>query len=750
MRTTLLITGIAWLIVFLAAQSSPLSQRLSPQLLTMLAVGIAAWGAFFFLAKRLSAAREERDIDAQDGTAPPSPAWAPRNLGFLLAAFAATSAWLGASSGSGSFILVESGYYCLLFFTGHALRRFGRSAQYVPLLYGLLLLAAATYIKVSSFMNSPGARFQFGPEIVLFAIARAVSGMAMLPLDVAVLWGGWAISNALPKRHAGNSSAPDNAASSPPVKASKAKKIAVLLICLGTVLAISLALVNRSKSGKVVPGSTPTDSLSALLADLKSDLFNADLAARAIDENGADEVVPEMIKALKDNSAIARMNAAGVLGKIGPEALQSIPALIDSLENDTYPLSQESAAMALGRIGTNSSEAFTALSRALSSEKPYIRAVAVEALGEMGPNAKGAVPVLTGMLNIKEERIWHKTMKALGNIGPDSQAAVPALFKAFKEDIDTEAAQGAADLLLVPHAQDYYIAAGAISKIAPVSPEHEEILAILIRNLSGSNVRVQAAAAATIAEMGASAKPAVPAIITAADSPDYDVRKYAVAALGKISPDPGEALPVLIKAVNKRDVYIGRVAAHAIGNMGADAKEAVPALIEAVSSNQWTSRYSAAEALGRIGQDAKAAVPVLTAALNDKLLRPYAAEALGAIGPAAKEAVPPLIAMLKEIPEARDMTGRELRTIREPSAGAYAAKALGGIGPEAKDAVPALIQALNHSDFYVRRNSAEALGKIGPDAIGAEPALRKAVADSSKPVRATATEALRRIAPVSE
>ncbi len=70
-----------------------------------------------------------------------------------------------------------------------------------------------------------------------------------------------------------------------------------------------------------------------------------------------------------------------------------------------------------------------------------------------------------------------------------------------------------------------------------------------------------------------------------------------------------------------------------------------------------------------------------------------------------------------------------------------AADALGKIGSDA--AVPALINALEHSNSDVRRNAADALGKIGSDA--AVPALINALEHSNSDVRRNAADALGKI-----
>lgn len=60
----------------------------------------------------------------------------------------------------------------------------------------------------------------------------------------------------------------------------------------------------------------------------------------------------------------------------------------------------------------------------------------------------------------------------------------------------------------------------------------------------------------------------------------------------------------------------------------------------------------------------------------------------------------------------------------------------------AEEAVPCLAEALQNSQWFVRRAAAEVLGKIGPNAKKAVPHLVKALADSNKKVRIAVKNAL--------
>ena len=61
------------------------------------------------------------------------------------------------------------------------------------------------------------------------------------------------------------------------------------------------------------------------------------------------EIVPHMIALLKDDTWEMRRGAAWILGKVGPEAKDAVPALTEAL-NDSNPAVRTNAQEALKRI----------------------------------------------------------------------------------------------------------------------------------------------------------------------------------------------------------------------------------------------------------------------------------------------------------------------------------------------------------------------------------------------------------------
>ena len=185
------------------------------------------------------------------------------------------------------------------------------------------------------------------------------------------------------------------------------------------------------------------------------------------------------------------------------------------------------------------------------------------------------------------------------------------------------------------------------------------------------------AAANVLAEIGPSAKQAIPALVKSATSTNSQVRAFAVYTLGRMALEPEVVDPVLIKSLHDPDREVRYNAAFglsALAFMGGDAKVAVPALVETLKDTYGTARAAAAMALGHIHAEPRLAVPTLIESLHDPdvFVRTHAAASLGEFGTNAKPAVDPLVELLSETnQDARNAVSKALRAI-DPEAAARA------------------------------------------------------------------------------
>jgi HEAT repeat protein len=151
-------------------------------------------------------------------------------------------------------------------------------------------------------------------------------------------------------------------------------------------------------------------------------------AAEAIAEIGppAKEVVPDLIKALKDPEHFVRGAAARALGSIGPAAVEAVPALAAMLEDPSY-VTTPHALKALRVIGPVSKDAAQVFVRQLCDEDVKIRNNSLEAFRHAGEAGKPAVPALIALFKAKKDREKLYVAQALLAIGPAASEAASVL-----------------------------------------------------------------------------------------------------------------------------------------------------------------------------------------------------------------------------------------------------------------------------------------------------------------------------------
>jgi len=140
----------------------------------------------------------------------------------------------------------------------------------------------------------------------------------------------------------------------------------------------------------------------------------------------AEDVLPDLERALQDKCPEVRVSVVACLGEMGPEA---IDALVSAMHDEDANV-RAHVAKALANIGPH---AIPALENALKDEHVDIRSKAAEALGKIGPDAKPTVPALVQALHDKEFMVRAWAAEALGQIGPAAKTAVPDLKKARRD-----------------------------------------------------------------------------------------------------------------------------------------------------------------------------------------------------------------------------------------------------------------------------------------------------------------------------
>ena len=389
--------------------------------------------------------------------------------------------------------------------------------------------------------------------------------------------------------------------------------------------------------------------------------------------------IPALVAALKDEDRETRRNAIKTLGKMGTLAADAVPGLIDVMEEDDLG-TRTCVVSALLDIGPR---AVPHLVRALSSRDASRRIHAAEALDKMGG--------------------FHE-------IGSHAALAITTLTAVAVGDSDKD------------------VRLAAIIAISHIG--HKEAVTALLTIAKQDDAEVRFYAAKGLRDLGALAKPAVPAFLELMDEPGMTA---SVAAQG---------------LVNIGDAN----AAAGLGKL----------LCDPTKGN--TARCEAAWALGRMPSQSAVAVPFLIRAsgVTNAELREYVANGLRELGTDARDAAPALRALMVSDPVStvRIAAARALYAVRgsddlavkclvtesynpDYEARAWAAYSLGQVGKKETAAVDALIARLADDNPYVRKQAVSALKVVGrPAAVKAIPALEKLLDDPAPDVRAEVKKAL--------
>lgn len=166
-------------------------------------------------------------------------------------------------------------------------------------------------------------------------------------------------------------------------------------------------------------------------------------------------------------------------------------------------------------------------------------------------------------------------------------------------------------------------------------------------------------------------------------------------------PTADDPLPDLVRTLRSEAPADRLRAAKDLGRLGWLARDAIPALAAAVSDADAKVREAAAQAIGQMGPEA---LPHLSGLLAhpDKYVRRHAVWAIGRLGPLARSSLVVLCESLRDA---------------DPRTASGAAQALGNMGADGADAVPALAEAMRGTNIVLCRLAAKALSQIGPPAL---------------------------------
>jgi HEAT repeat protein len=519
--------------------------------------------------------------------------------------------------------------------------------------------------------------------------------------------------------------------------------------------------------------------IAAWVADLRgTDFMKQRDAHEALLKAKPKAAVPALAKLLDEKNAPIYY-VAGILGAIGSDAKEAVPALLALVPKDgTASYGIESIALALAKIDSAKLEATRAqllgtqrcrpnllvgsevlreypaqviphVVALCEDKEPHVRARAAGFLGTIkekeiqtvppkslfelaGDGAKGVAPALEKLLADENREVKLAAARAISHVAPElTEKSLPVVVALGKQSLKGKATVYATDIfnpvpqqalkVLLPLFDDPSdsIRWWAITHVGPL-PIREPIEDVL---KNGKTARARSAAAEAIGTRYGSGIPSIPALKAALGDTEFAVRFAAALALVQIGYHDGaghvDAIPALVEGLQQKSEDVRIKASRNLLQTKSAAKGAIPALAKLLDDKVSEVRFEAALAL--VGIDpSKAAggVPALIAGVesdNDNTVL-RAAKALAVLGPVAKSAAP---ALLKKC------------DTQYPQWRQHAAAALARVDPaQTPKAVEVLVDLIkDRKAGAAHRDAITALRRIGPNAKAAMPALAELLND---------------------
>ncbi len=437
---------------------------------------------------------------------------------------------------------------------------------------------------------------------------------------------------------------------------------------------------------------------------------------------GRDLPIERWIDELISSDPARQVGAARAIAKEGAAAVETVPALVFTLEttwDDDVVREASAALVGMGEAGVPG--LIIELLESDGSGAPVVLRI----LARLGPRARAAVPTLIRRLEADE----MAAVRALAAIGGEAAAPlVEVLSDGSAAPLKRALATRALAAMREPPADAFGLvlgqlddrtrpvvereaAAHAVSRLGAPSDQVFDVLERRLADEPEELVRseliggfllcgrpgIERLVRMTESDLFAETYPArvalevlepkaVASLVEALDSDVSSVRRLALEKLSELGPAAAPAIEKLLAVlVDEGDVGLVEPATRALGGIGPAAADALAGLVASQAIDRH-ARLRACAALEMMAGDAAAAVDALRGVLVDTApaaLRRAAVDALGAIGPPARAAAAELLEIF--------------RTERGPAADAdlrrAAGKALVAVGAEESLPIRELFEA---------------------------------------------------------
>lgn len=408
-------------------------------------------------------------------------------------------------------------------------------------------------------------------------------------------------------------------------------------------------------------------------------------AARALGRLGHQDAADKLVGLLDDSDPIVQLHAVVALGRIGDDSPETVEAIIQRVASPDTRIARASIA-ALRKLQPGPAKIAEAIEQVLQTEDQVVMTHVVDVLVDAGEQA---APLLQKML--EEEKAAYWAAVAISQIGPDAADAAPALAKAIERGNDASLHQELLAVAALGPAGD--AAADAVRRVAESTDVDADRIAAcyalgaigdedatqLLRRLKGSGGEFQ--------------------------------RVVCAWSISKLHPnDPAaqqEALFLLTAALKSERPEVRDAAAQGLLLLEAPREKTAAALLGALDGASEEQKANIAAALAGLGPGV---LDRAIQALDNPAMRDIAIEVIGRLGSEASEAAAPLADLLE------DATPDQQKRINF---------ALASIGASAGSQCKALTDCLASDDPGVRQSALFALRRMGPHASAAADALNR-------------------------
>jgi len=452
----------------------------------------------------------------------------------------------------------------------------------------------------------------------------------------------------------------------------------------------------------------------------------------------AADPTPALIEKLSTATGAEKLAAIDALADHGAHAAAATAELAKLLSDGDEAV-RIRAAKALGAIGPGAAGAVDTLAAALADASPKVRAYELFALGRIGEKARSAFPKVAEQLTNEDVQVRREAVKAIRQMHLPLDTTVPVLVKVFETAKSTE------EVMPALHAMSEVGKAG-VPKLVEAMQKYPQARYWICRIL---------------AEMGADAAEAVPAVVEVLGDPMTDIRREAVLCLGHIGKPAVSAAPQLLSLLSDKDSGTRAAAIWALMMVDSSPAEVLvgvkPLVADADPMVGLVAAWSVAKLEPSDAAHRRAALDRFIGALKDKNPRMRAAAARAIVDlksgdEAAREA---LIASLADgdatvamiVNQALVEAGEQalpllIKGLERPEIRGFVVQTLGQLGAKAKPAATPLAALLADENPHIRAAVLIALAHIAPTDPDVIAKLVAGLADKNMDVRLAAIHAL--------